>query len=337
MNPLDFLFGDGIKRAANYGLKQLFGNNAVQIPSRSSGNSSSSVRKSSSGAIKPIPMGYERSMDEYLAEVARLMGMGFDEGTARAMAGGGGGGYGGGGGGGGVYIDTAARDAALANAASTYASAAATFNASPEEYKKISAEEKSSGDDGAKNATTGLEQAYKAALASRAAERAALGIEDAAKVSLDTVENERQVAAKNIEQDSSRRNTRVQGHLDNALKFNTDLKAVVELEGKEKQKEIADYYANQLAQIAARSGGGRGGGGYRRGGGGGGSRSMTPGQLWNAARDLQSDDLRRLNAMYTPGYNQRALKNVGVQYPNASLSQQLSLSKYLYPNQYSRP
>lgn len=275
--------------------------------------------------------GYNSEIADFLA--SRLGGGGGGGG----YGGGGGGGYGGGGGGGIDAMMAAARDAAAANVASTYATASATFDGSPDEYRKIHAEERATDSGATANASGGAEAAAKAAIASRALERKALGIEDAAAVVSDTVANEQKIATDNAARNDKRMETRAQGHLDNALKFNTDLKSVVELEGKEKQKQIADLYAGKLASIAAgRGGGGGGGGGGRRGGGGGGGRSssssklyMTPGQMWGAARDLQGDDLRRLDAMYGPGYRQSMLTNFSKSNPKASLGQQISGTKFI--------
>lgn len=278
------------------------------------------------------------TFEEAWAEAQRLMQLfGWDADTAMAAAtggrGGGGGGYGGGRGGFGG-IDTAARDAAIANLASTYASASATFDGSVDEYRKIHAQERGATQAGTDQAKAGAEQAAKAALASRAAERAALGIEDAAAVVSDTVANERKIAADNAAVNDKRMETRAQGHLDNNLKFNTDLKATVELEGKEKQKQIADYYSGQLAQIAARRGGGGGGGGYSRGGSrSSGSKGLTPNKQLDFLKDVMNDATMRNYQRYGAEFNQRAFTNTQSRFPDASMGNQLSASKYLYPQQ----
>lgn len=248
-------------------------------------------------------------------------------GLLSGAGGGGGSGYGGGGGrggggGGGGFIDTAARDAALANIASTYATAAAGFQGSEDEYRKIHATERSVGTDSTASAQAGADQAAAAANASRAAERKALGIEDAAAVGIDTVANEQKIATDNIARDDTRMAARTQGHLDNALKYNTDLRAVVELEGKEKQKEIADYYAGQLARISAGRGGG---GGYSRSGGGsrssGGSRGMTSGQIANFllgfGKASYNEQLGQNEALYGLQDRQRVYGQTGNNLPLA--------------------
>lgn len=299
------------------------------------------------GALNNAVLNYypvEESDEYYLNRVRELMGMGMDESTARSYAGGGGGGGGrgggGGGGGGGGAAFNAMRDATLANVASTYGSAAATFNGSEDKYRAIHSEERATDTAGSGGAADGANQAAKAALAQRAEQRKVLGIEDAAPVVSDTIANEQKIATDTIAADDKRMETRAAGHLDNNLKFNTDLKAVVELEGKEKQKQIGDYYAGQLAQISARGGGGGGrggggrGGGRGGGGGGGGSRSggskgLTPGQLWNARGDLKKDDLRRLEAQYGPRYRQSQLSSYASQNPKMSQSQLLSNTKWI--------
>lgn len=292
---------------------------------------------SSGGGRTGVGMGTELTMEQYLALVDQLMGMGYDQGTAMRLAGGGGGGSGGGGGGGG-YIDTAARDAAIANVASTYANAEAGLKVSDEVYRKISGDERASGAAATAAAQSGAQQSYDDAVRKRALERRALGIEDAAKVGTDAVVTEKKIADDNTRRNEERMATRTQGHLDNNIKFNTDLRAVVNLEGKERQKDIADYYAGQLAQIAARRSGG-GGGGSRSGGsrsGSSSSKGLTPGQRWNAARDLQADDLRRLQAMNMPGQYQTMYSNLQTTYPDYSPSNLTSLTKLFTGNPYKR-
>ena len=280
------------------------------------------------------------TFEEAWAIAQQLMAQfGWDSETAMSVArsGGGGGGYGGGGGGGGGggYIDTAARDAAIANVASTYANAEAGLKASEEAYRKISGDERAAGAAATAAAQSGAQQSYDDAVMKRALERRALGIEDAAKVGTDAVVTEKKIADDNSSRNEERMATRTQGHLDNNLKFNTDLRAVVNLEGKERQRDIADYYAGQLAQIAARrggGGGGGGGGGYRGGGGGGSSRSrgLTPNQQLGFVKDIMNDATMRNYQRYGSEYNQRALANTQKQFPDASLGNQLSASKYLY-------
>lgn len=292
---------------------------------------------SSGGGRTGVGMGTELTMEQYLALVDQLMGMGYDQGTAMRLAGGGGGGSGGGGGGGG-YIDTAARDAAIANVASTYANAEAGLKVSDEVYRKISGDERASGAAATAQANAGAQQAYDDAVAKRALERRALGIEDAASVGTDAVVTEKKIADDNASRNEDRMAARTQGHLDNNIKFNTDLRAVVNLEGKERQKDIADYYAGQLAQIAARRSGG-GGGGSRSGGsrsGSSSSKGLTPGQRWNAARDLQADDQRRLQAMNMPGQYQTMYSNLQTTYPDYSPSNLTSLTKLFTGNPYKR-
>lgn len=294
--------------------------------------SSSSPTVAGTNAADNYSLHYEGSMDRYLAEVARLMGMGLDAGTASALASGGSGG----GGGGGSYVvdNSAARNAALANSASTYASAAATFDASPENYRRISGDERTTGSDATMAAKQGVDQAANNALATIALQRKALGIEDAANVTRNTVANEQAIADQNIDANDARMAARTQGHLDNNLQFNTDLKAIVELEGKEKQKQITDYYANQLAQIAARSRGGSSGGGSRSSSSS--SKSLTAGQLWSAARDLMNDDIRRNYSMDAGGYNQRAFQNAQALYPDASFGNQLKYAQYAFPQLFKK-
>lgn len=275
-------------------------------------------RRNSGAGDRPVPMTLQELMME---------GYSFAEALGMLASGGGGGGYGGGGGGyggggGGGFIDTAARDAALANVASTYGTAAATFTGSEPEYRKIHGDERQTTTDATANVRAGAEQAAKAALASRAAERRALGIEDAAAVVSDTVANEQKIAQDNATRTDERMATRTQGHLDNALKFNTDLKAVVELEGKEKQKQIADYYAGQLAQISARRGGG-GGGGSRRSSGG--SRSSGPSfnTLLNYGKARYNEQLGQYESRYGMQDRQNVYNQTGGN---------LSLSKWLAGN-----
>ncbi len=313
-----------------------------------SGKSGKTSGKKGGGGGTGVGMGTELTMDQYLAEVARLMGMGYDQGTAQYIASGGGGGGrggGGGGGGGGGYIDTAARDTAIANVASTYANAEAGLKVSDDVYRKISGDERSSGAAATAATKTGAQQSYDDAVMKRALERRALGIEDAAKVGTDAVVTEKKIADDNSSRNEERMAARTQGHLDNNLKFNTDLRAVVNLEGKERQRDIADYYAGQLAQIAARRGGGGGGGGGGGYSGGGrsssrrssGGRGLTPGQQWNAARDLMNDDLRRLNAMHMPGQYQTMYGNLQKTYPDYKPNQLTSLTKLFTGNPYKRP
>lgn len=311
-----------------------------------SGKSGKTSGKKGGGGGTGVGMGTELTMDQYLAEVARLMGMGYDQGTAQYIASGGGGGGrggGGGGGGGGGYIDTAARDTAIANVASTYANAEAGLKVSDDVYRKISGDERSSGAAATAATKTGAQQSYDDAVMKRALERRALGIEDAAKVGTDAVVTEKKIADDNSSRNEERMAARTQGHLDNNLKFNTDLRAVVNLEGKERQRDIADYYAGQLAQIAARRGGGGGGGGGYSGGGrsssrrSSGGRGLTPGQQWNAARDLMNDDLRRLNAMHMPGQYQTMYGNLQKTYPDYKPNQLTSLTKLFTGNPYKRP
>ena len=288
------------------------------------------------------------TFEEAWAIAQQLMAQfGWDAETAMSVArsGGGGGGYGGGGGGGGGggYIDTAARDAAIANVASTYANAEAGLKVSDDVYRKISGDERSSGAAATAATKTGAQQSYDDAVMKRALERRALGIEDAAKVGTDAVVTEKKIADDNSSRNEERMAARTQGHLDNNLKFNTDLRAVVNLEGKERQRDIADYYAGQLAQIAARRGGGGGGGGGYSGGGrsssrrSSGGRGLTPGQQWNAARDLMNDDLRRLNAMHMPGQYQTMYGNLQKTYPDYKPNQLTSLTKLFTGNPYKRP
>ena len=231
----------------------------------------------------------------------------------------------------------AARDLAAANVASTYATASATFDGSPEEYKKIHGAERDVDAGATANMRAGTEQATNDAVAKRALQRKVLGIEDAAPVVSDTVVNEQKIANENTDRNENRMVARNAGHLDNALKFNTDLKATVELEGKEKQKQIADFYTNQLARISSGGGGGGGGrGGGGRGGGGGGRSSgggkyggLTGGQFWNAGRDLNSDNLRRMDAMYGPTYRQSQLNNFSRANPTYTPGQQLGATKFI--------
>lgn len=275
------------------------------------------------------------TFEEAWAIAQQLMAQfGWDAETAMSVARSGGGGYGGGGGGGGGggYIDTAVRDAAIANVASTYANAEAGLKASEEAYRKISGDERAAGAAATSAAQSGAQQSYDDAVMKRALERRALGIEDAAKVGTDAVVTEKKIADDNSSRNEERMATRTQGHLDNNIKFNTDLRAVVNLEGKERQKDIADYYAGQLAQIAARrggGGGGGGGGGYRSGGSSR-SRGLTPNQQLGFVKDIMNDATMRNYQRYGSEYNQRALANTQTQYPNESLKNQLSASKYLY-------
>lgn len=280
---------------------------------------------------KPFSMGVEMSREEALAEVMRLMNMGYDAGTASGMVygggGGGGGGYGGGGGGG-----FSIPQAALDQLAATYASAAATFDGSHDKYRAIHKEERDRDAGATANVVASANQGAQASQEKLAAERKALGIEDAAAVVSPTVANEQKIATDNAARNEARMVARNTGHLDNALEFNTKLKSVVELEGAEKQRAALEGYRARLASIGAGRGGGGGGG--RRGGGGsrgGGSRGLTPGQLWNASNDLINDDLRRNHQMYAGQYNQMALNNAQRLYPNASFGNQMSAAKYLFP------
>lgn len=275
----------------------------------------------------PVGMSFEETV-QYLKDF-----WGYDDATAAAVAasGGGGRGFGGGGGGGGAVFSTAARDAALANLGSTYATAAATFQGSEDEYRKIHGDERAETEGATKNASQGTDEAYRAALASRAAERKALGIEDAASVGVDTVENEKKIATDNTARTDTRMANRAQGHLDNNLEFNTNLKAVVEMEGKEKQKEIADYYAGQLAQIAARrGGGGGGGGGYRSSGGRSSSGGrMTDNQLGNMAWKYMTYEKQMLDAIHGPRYREGRLAQTAAANPTWTPNQQLARTKYV--------
>ena len=342
------LFGDPKKRvAAQYGAslnqaaKNKYGSSAKQIAIPGGKRSTSSSGKASGkGGGDKWGMSPTPTFEEAWATAQQLMAQfGWDAETAMSVArsgggGGGGRGGGGGGGGGGGYIDTAARDATIANVASTYANAEAGLKASEETYRKISGDERAAGAAATAAAQSGAQQSYDDAVMKRALERRALGIEDAAKVGTDAVVTEKKIADDNSSRNEERMATRTQGHLDNNLKFNTDLRAVVNLEGKERQRDIADYYAGQLAQIAARrgGGGGGGGGGGYRGGGGGSSRSrgLTPNQQLGFVKDIMNDATMRNYQRYGSEYNQRALSNTQKQFPNESLRNQLSASKYLY-------
>ena len=296
-------------------------------------NAASTARYARTGYAMPDLSGSSRNNrpTPYTLEELMMRGYSLIEALGLLSSGGsgggggyGGGGYGGGGGGGGGgYIDTAARDLAMSNIAATYANAEAGLKVSDDVYRKISSEERDATTQATAAANAGAQQSYDDAVAKRALERRALGIEDAAHVGTDAVVTEKKIADDNAKRTDDRMATRAQGHLDNNLKFNTDLRAVVNLEGKERQKDIADYYAGQLAQIAARRSGGGGGGGYRGGGGGrsGGSRGMTPNQISSFlntfGKNAYNEQTNQFEARYGLEDRQAIYKKAGNDLPYA--------------------
>src|SRR5690606_32163174 len=123
--------------------------------------------------------------------------------------------------------------------------------------------------------------AYMAALAQRAKERAALGIEEAADVGIDTLANAQAEGAANTKARSGISERRTQGHRDAAMKMNEDMRELTRIEGENAQQEIKEYYdaiiaqrQQEAARIAAsamsRRSYGYSGGGYSGGGSGGG-------------------------------------------------------------------
>lgn len=321
------------QKAVRAAVRSNINQRAATIAGRQAAQQATGGAVGGNGGFSMNPQPTYEEMWPYAQELMRLFGWDADTAMAAASGGRGGGGGGGYGGGGGGFIDTAARDAAVSNVASTYANAEAGLKASEDAYRKISADERAAGEAATAAANTGAQQSYDTAVAKRALERKALGIEDAAGVGIDSVATEKKIADDNAARADTRMAARTQGHLDNNIKFNTDLRAVVNLEGKERQKDIADYYAGQLAQIAARRGGGGGGGGSR--GGGGSSRSsrsrgLTPGQQLGFLNNLMNDAAMRNHQRYSSEYNQLAFSNTQKQFPDASLGNQLSASKYLY-------
>lgn len=328
------LFGDPKKRvAAQYGasLNQAASGSSKSGTPTARQNAASTARYARTGYAMPDLSGSSRNNRPapYTLEELMMRGYSLIEALGLLSSGGGGGGYGGGGygggggGGGGGYIDTAARDLAMSNIAATYANAEAGLKVSDDVYRKISSDERDATAQATAAANAGAQQSYDDAVAKRALERRALGIEDTAYVGTDAVVTEKKIADDNAKRTDDRMATRAQGHLDNNLKFNTDLRAVVNLEGKERQKDIADYYAGQLAQIAARRSGGGGGGGYRGGGGGrsGGSRGMTPNQISSFlntfGKNAYNEQTNQFEARYGLEDRQAIYKKAGNDLPYA--------------------
>jgi hypothetical protein len=281
-----------------------------------------------------------------LANRPDLFGYGdWDFGDGETGGGGGSSGGGGGGGGGGGYGGFVApnfdaeRDAALARAAAMYARAALDFDGSADTYRKIYDEERGTTDASTEAARTSTDAAYTAAQDSRAAERAALGIEEAGAVINDAVSSGKATDAAQLEKAKASSDTRVASHRSNSLTFNEDLKSITAQEGVNTGKTIEEFYRSKQAEAQASAASAAmkamsGGGGSSRGGGsrgGGGRKPMTAAQEHKARMDMMSLQDKQYDARYgaidrNTAY-QKTQKAAG---KDAKISDNISLTKFFF-------